>query len=159
MNGVEPLAWKRMENALDGNPALGKRAESIPGHAAFLTAATKCQSPVPRNPLAKLSHAASVTRNRVVVEVSLNDRSKPLASLLNRIVLAGEELLLDLPQLGSPPLARRLPQDHKAPLLTRLPAQVRETEKVERFRFLFSTLFPISFGMSPELNQARLVRV
>jgi hypothetical protein len=83
----------------------------------------------------------------VVVKVSLNDRSEPLASLLNRIVLAGEELLLDLPQLCSHPLARRLPQDHEAPLLARLPAQVRETEKVERLRFLLSTLFPISFGM------------
>ena len=95
----------------------------------------------------------------MVVEVSLNDRLEPLASLLNRIVLADQELLLDLPQLCPHPLARRFPQDHKAPLLTRLPAQVRETEKVERLRFLLSTLFPISFGMSPKLNQARLVRV
>jgi hypothetical protein len=150
MNGVEPLAWEGMEYALNRNPALGKGSEPIPGHAALLTATPKRQPPVPRNLFAKLSHAASVTRYRVVVEVSLNERSEPLASLLNRIVLAGEELLLDLPQLCSHPLARRLPQDHKAPLLARLPAQVRETEKVERLRFLLSTLFPISFGMSPE---------
>jgi hypothetical protein len=158
MNGVETLASKRMEHALNRNPALGKRSKPIPGHAALLTATPKRQPPTPRNLFAELSHAASVTRNRVVVEVSLNDRSEPLASLLNRIVLAGEELLLDLPQLCSHPFARRLPQDHKVPLLTRLPAQVRETEKVERLRFLPSTLFPISFGMSPEFNQARLVR-
>jgi len=95
MNGVEPLTGKGMEYALNRNPALGKRSEPVPGHAAPLTATPKRQPPVPRNLFAKPSHAASVTRNRVVVEVSLNDRSEPLASLLNRIVLAGEELLLN----------------------------------------------------------------
>ena len=159
MNGVEPFAWKGMEHALNRNPALGKWSEPVPGHAAFLTATPKGEPPVARDLFAELSHAAPVTRNRVVVEVALDDRPEPLSSLLNRIVLAGEELLLDLPQLCSHPLARRLPQNHKVPLLTRLPAQVRETEKVERLRFLLSTLFPISFGMSPVLNQARLVRV
>jgi hypothetical protein len=43
---------------------------------------------------------------------------------LNRIVLAGEDLLLDLTQLCLHPLGRRLPQDQKAPLLARLPARV-----------------------------------
>ena len=148
-----------MQDALDRNPALGKRSESIPGHPALLTAAPKRKPPVARHLLTKASHAAPVTRNRVIVEVALNDRSEPLASLLNRIVLTGEESLLNLPQLGSHPLARRFPQDHKAPLLARLPAQVRESKKVERLRFPLSTLLPVSFGMSPELNQARLVRV
>ena len=91
MNGVETLTWKRMEYALNRNPALGKRSESIPSHAALLTAAPKRQPPVPRNLFAKFSHAASVIRNRVVVEVSLDDRAEPLASLLNRFVLAGQE--------------------------------------------------------------------
>jgi hypothetical protein len=91
MNSVEPLAWKGMEYALNRNPALSKRAESIPSHLALLTTAPKRQPPVPRNLFAKLSHAASVARNRVVVEVALDDRSEPLASLLNRIVLTGQE--------------------------------------------------------------------
>jgi hypothetical protein len=47
MKGVETLAWKGMEYTLDRNPALGKRAESIPGHPAFLTAAPQRQPPVP----------------------------------------------------------------------------------------------------------------
>ena len=159
MNGFEPFTWKRMEYALNRNPALSKRSESIPSHLALLTAAPKRQPPVPRDLFAKLSHTASVARNRVVVEVALDDRVEPLASLLNRIVLTDQKLLLNLPQLHAHPLARRLPQDHKVPSLTRLPAQVRESEKDERLRFLLSPPFPISFGMSPELNQARLVRV
>ncbi len=148
-----------MEDALDRNPALGKRSESLPSHTALLTATPKRQPPVPRNLFAKLSHAASVTRNRVVVEVSLDDRSEPLAGLLNRIVLAGEELLLNLPQLGSHPLARRLPQDHKAPLLARLPAQVREAKKIEYCRLAIASLFPVPGCVAPKLHQARFVRV
>src|SRR6266478_9965056 len=159
MNGVEPFAWKGMEHALNRNPALGKWSEPVPGHAAFLTATPKGEPPVARDLFAELSHAAPVTRNRVVVEVALDDRSEPLASLLNRIVLAGEEELLNLPQLCSHPLARRLPQDHEVPLLTRLSAQVRKSKKVERLRFPLSTLLPIPCCMSPELNQARLVRM
>jgi hypothetical protein len=91
MNGVEPRARKGMEHALNRNPALGKRSEPIPGHAALLTATPKREPPVARDLFSELSHAASVTRNRVVVEVALDDRSEPLASLLNRFVLAGEE--------------------------------------------------------------------
>jgi hypothetical protein len=91
MNGVEPLAWKGVKHALNRNPALGKWSESIPGHAALLAATPKREPPVARNLFSELSHAASVTRHRVVVEVALDDRSEPLASLLNRIVLAGKE--------------------------------------------------------------------
>ena len=148
-----------MEYALNRNPALGKRTEAVPSHPALLTPASKRQPPIPRNLFAKLSHAASVAGNRVVVEISLNDGSEPLASLLNRIVLTDQKPLLNLPQLRSHPLACRLPLDLKAPLLSRLPAQMRETEKVERLRFPLSTLLPISCRMPPELNQARLVWV
>ena len=91
MNGVEPLAWKGMEHALNRNPALGKWSEPVPGHAALLTATPKREPPVARDLFSELSHAASVTRNRVVVEVALDDRSEPPAGLLNRIVLASEE--------------------------------------------------------------------
>ena len=159
MNNVEPLAREGVEYALNRDPALGKRSESIPGHATLLTTAPKRQPPVVRNLVSEPSHAASVSGNRVVVEVSLNHRSEPLASLLNRIVLTGKQELLNLPQLRTHPFARRLPQDHKVPFLARLPAQVREPEKVERLWFLLSTLLPVSFGMAPELNQTRLVRV
>jgi hypothetical protein len=41
MNSVEPRSREGMEYALNGNPALGKRSESIPGHAALLTATLK----------------------------------------------------------------------------------------------------------------------
>jgi hypothetical protein len=145
MNGVETLTWKRMEYALSRNPALSKRSESISSHLALLTAAPKRQPPVPRNLFAKLSHAASVARNRVVVEVALDDRAEPLASLLNWIVLTDQKPLLNLPQLRSHPRACRLPLDLKAPLFARLPAQVRETEKVERLGFPLPTLLPVSF--------------
>ena len=70
MNGVEPLAWKWMEHALNRNPALVKWSEPVPGHAALLTAMPKREPPVARDLFSKLSHAASVTRNRVLSCVS-----------------------------------------------------------------------------------------
>ncbi len=76
MNSVEPLAWKGMEHALNRNPALGQRSEPVPGHTAFLAATPKRQPPVARHLFAELPQAASVTRNRVIVEVALDDQSK-----------------------------------------------------------------------------------
>ena len=36
---------------------------------------------------------------------------------------------------------------------------MREAQKVERFRLPFSSLFPVRFGVPPEFDPARLVRV
>src|SRR5579872_4939506 len=36
---------------------------------------------------------------------------------------------------------------------------MRKAQKIERLGFLLPTLFPVTFCMTPELNQARLVRV
>jgi len=57
MKGVEPLAWEGMEHALNRNPALGKRSEPPPGHAALLTATPKREPPVARDLLAEGSVA------------------------------------------------------------------------------------------------------
>ncbi len=68
------------------------------------------------------------------------------------------ELLLDFFKLGSHPLADRLALHHKAPIPV-LPADVRESQKIECFGFPFSSLYPVQFGKSPELNPARLIWV
>ena len=84
-----------MEYTLNRSSALGKRPESIPRHTALLTATPKRQPPVAGDLFSNLPMLhpllGTATRDRVVVEVALNDRSEPLAGLLNRIVLAGEE--------------------------------------------------------------------
>src|SRR5205814_8493351 len=40
-----------------------------------------------------------------------------------------------------------------------LPADVPETQKVERFRLAFTSSFPVLFGKPTELNPARFVRM
>ena len=99
-----------------------------------------------------------IARYRVVVEVTLHHRLEPLSGLLNRIMRAVQELLLDFLKLGSHPLADRLSLHHKVPVPF-LPADMREAEKVECLGFSFSSPFPVAFGKLPELNPARLIWV
>jgi len=94
----------------------------------------------------------------VVVEVTLDDRPKPLARLRYRFVHPSTQLLLDFQQLGPHPFAHRLALQSIAPVPV-LPADVRESQKVERLGFPFSSLFPVSLGKPPELNPARFVWV
>jgi hypothetical protein len=61
------------------------------------------------------------------------------------------KLLLNFVKLGSHPLADRLALHHKV-LIPVLPADVRESQKIECFGFAFSSLYPVPFGKSPELN-------
>jgi hypothetical protein len=68
------------------------------------------------------------------------------------------ELLLDFVKLGSHPLADRLALHHKV-LVPVLPADVRESQKIECFGFPFSSLCPVQFGKSSKLNPARLICV
>jgi hypothetical protein len=66
------------------------------------------------------------------------------------------ELLLNLSQFGSHAIADRRAPHHESPQSV-LPADVLEAQKVERFRFAFSSSFPVLFGKPTELNPARLV--
>src|SRR6266404_2359394 len=94
----------------------------------------------------------------MVVEVALHDRLEPLARLRHRRVPASSELLLDLLQLPPQTLGDRPALHGKVPLPV-LPADMREAQKVERFRLPFSSPFPVQLGVSPELNPARLIRM
>jgi hypothetical protein len=68
------------------------------------------------------------------------------------------ELLLNLCQLPPHALADRVTLHRKVPVPV-FPADMRESQKIERFGLPFSSLFPVLFGKSPELNPARLVWV
>ena len=109
-------------------------------------------------PRAKCRQTVSVSRYRVVVEVTLHDRPKPLARLRYRFVHPSTQLLLNFQQLGPHPFAHRLALQSIAPVPV-LPADMRESQKVERLGFPFSSLFPVSLGEPPELNPARFVWV
>jgi hypothetical protein len=71
---------------------------------------------------------------------------------------APAELLLDIQQLGPHPLADRFTLHGVAPIPV-LPADMRESQKIERLGLPFSSLVPVDLGKPPEFNPARFVWV
>src|SRR6516162_11527454 len=94
----------------------------------------------------------------MVEVVALHDRLEPLARLRHRYVPTPLELLLDLLQLPPQALGDRPALHGKVPLPV-LPADMREAQKVDRLRLPSSSLLPVSFGIPPELDPARLIRM
>jgi hypothetical protein len=88
----------------------------------------------------------------------LYDRFEPPSGLRDRVVQAQTELLFDVSQLRPQSLADRMTLHRKVPVPI-FPANVRETQKIERFGLSFCSLFPVLFSVSSELNPARLVWV
>jgi hypothetical protein len=147
-----------MENTRLGNPAISQLVHPLPRQVMLLAPMDQRGPPEPGHPIAESGQAVSVSRYRVIVEVPLHDRPEPLASLRHRFMRSSTELLLDLQQFGSHPFADRFALHGIAPLPV-LPADVRESQKVERLGLAFTSLFPVDFGEPPELNPARLVWV
>jgi len=71
---------------------------------------------------------------------------------------APAELLFEFSKLGSHALADRR-ASHGESSQAVLPTGMLEAQKIERFRFPFSSTFPVLFGKSPEFDPARLIRV
>ncbi len=90
--------------------------------------------------LTRKVQAVDVPRYRVVVEVVLHDRLEPLARLCQRIMQAPSKLLPELPQLRSQALADRRAFDGKVPVPV-FPADMRESQKVERLGLPFTSSF------------------
>jgi hypothetical protein len=67
-------------------------------------------------------------------------------------------LLLDFIQLPPQALSDCVALYRKASVPV-FPADVREPQKIECLRLTVSSLFPVLFGETPELNPARLVWV
>src|SRR5208337_3808796 len=139
-----------------GQPAGRQLTQAVPVEAVALAALAQLSSPQAGQPVPKGPQAVEVSRYRVVVEVALHDRPEPLSRLRNRIVPTLPELLLNFLQLPPQSLGDRLPLHGKLPPPV-LPADMREAQKVERFRLTFSPSFPVQLGKRPELDPARLV--
>src|SRR5579862_359530 len=120
-----------------------------------LTAMNQHRPPEPHQPISESMQAVGISRHRVVVEVTLHDRLEPFAGERNRIVHTGAKLLLKVQQLGSHSLADCFAFQSKTPVPV-FSADMRKSQKIERFRFSLPSLFPVLFGKTPELYPARL---
>ena len=146
----------RMERTRNRKPSLGQSAHSGPVGPALLSPATECPAPESYHPITKYTESARVSRDRVVVEVTLYDRLEPFPRLRRRIVHTHSQLLLDFFQLGCHALGDRFALEGEFLILS-LPADMREAQEAERFGLAFSSLFPVWFGKPPELDPARLI--
>ena len=146
-----------VKKARRGQSALTEPLHPSPGGAPPLAAPG--QNPVPETlHLTTERERPSVHRHPVILQVAENDRAQPRAHHRNRVVQAAPEFGFHLPQLRLQPLPHRLPE-HRKPPIPRLPADVREAEKVERLRLPQAGALPVVGRRSTEFQQARLLRV
>jgi len=156
MTGGEALLGIGMQHTRVRYPAYSQLVQSGPVGWTLLPATAQGPPPQARHPFPKGLQAVEIPRYRVVVEVALYDRPEPFASLRHRIMHTPSELLLNLLQFGPQAFADRL-APHRESSLPGLPADVREAQKVERLRLIFSSSFPVQLGIPPELNPARFI--
>jgi hypothetical protein len=92
----------------------------------------------------------------MVVEVALHNRLEPFPGLHHWVVHTRTKLLFDFLHLRSHALADGLTLHGKFPVPV-FPADVRETQEVERLGLVFSSSFPALSGEPPELDPARFI--
>ena len=158
MNGVKADARVRMKNARLGEPPHLQLSHSRPVQVSPLAATDENLPPQPSNPPAKYVKTIGVARYRVIVEVALHYRPEPFPDFGHRFMHALLELLLNLCQLPPQALADRVTRNREIPVPS-LPADMRETQKVECFGLPFSSVLPVALGTPPELDPARFVWV
>jgi len=146
----------RVERTRDREPSLSQSAHSGPIGPALLSPASECPAPESYHPITKYTESAQVSWDRVVVEVTLYDRLEPFPRLRRRIVHTRSQLLLDFLQLGCHALGDRFALEGEFLILS-LPADMREAQEAERFGLAFSSLLPVEFSKSSELDPARLI--
>src|SRR5579863_2158383 len=149
----------RMQDLRTRNPAIDQRPEPFPSHPAPLTPPPKRAVPAPDHLSPKAVETIHIAGHRVVVEVALYDRPQPLPDLAHWLMPASPKHLRQLIELDRESLGDGLPLDDEPARLPSLPTDMGETQKTEHFRLALAPLLPVFGCVTPELNQARLVRV
>jgi hypothetical protein len=128
-----------MENTRLWNPAVSQFVHPRPRQVVLLTPMNQHGPPEPDHPIAECGQTVSVSWHRMVVEVALNDRPEPFAVVHNWFMHPPAQRLLDFQQLRPQPLADRFAFHCIAPIPV-LPADMRESQNIERLRLAFSSL-------------------
>jgi hypothetical protein len=115
----------------------------IPSDTTGLATAHKSAVPEPSDLDSKQMQRVVVHGHAVIAIVPSDYGSQPLAYFWDGTVHASPEFVFHLVQLRLQPCANRLPQHCKPSIASFLPADMRETEEVERFRSPFSALLSV----------------
>src|ERR1700752_2409752 len=149
----------RMQDLRTRNPSINQLPEPFPSHPVSLAPTPKRAEPAPDRLSPKAVQTIHIAGHCMVVEVALYDRLQPPPDLGHRLMPATPKILLQLSELGGESLQNRLPLDDEPAGLPSLPTNVRETQKIKHFRLALAPQLPVFGCVTPELNQARLVRV
>lgn len=139
-------------------PAAKESFHSLPGNTAFLAPSSEYLVPELSHGEAKVGEGVPITRHSVVADMPAHDSVQPLADFRNRIVHALPQFRFYCLQLGLQPFSDGLPQ-HGESALAGSPANVRETQKGERFRLPETTVFSVAGRKRAELQKPGLFRV
>src|SRR5260370_2000868 len=86
MCGVKANSGIRMKNTRPRNPAVSQLSHPRPRQMMLLAPMDQYGPPEPDHPIAECAQTVDVSGHRVVVEVALDDRPKPLAGLRYRFM-------------------------------------------------------------------------
>src|SRR5262245_13202197 len=134
MMSVKARIGIRVERTRYREPAFGQSFHSSPVGPASLAPAAECPAPEANQPISEYVQSAHVSRNCMVVEVTLYDRAEPFPCLHYRIMHALAKLMFYFFQLGGHALGDRLSLEGKLPILG-LPAYMRDPQEPERLGF------------------------
>ena len=114
-------------------PALDEPFHPFPWDASLLTSPSKDVMPEVAHREAEVGQGVPVSRHSKVSDMPAHNGLQPCSDFRDRVMHASPQFGLHRLQLGLQPFADRLPE-HGKPSSARLPAQVREAEKVEGLR-------------------------
>src|SRR2546426_731468 len=155
-NNAEAHEGIGMTDADGRQPPVDVASHPLPRQMMALAAALEGPPPKPADGRAEGANAAPVHGHAVVPHVPEYDRAQRGSHRRERLVQASPELGLDRLELRLPSLAHRLSQ-HREPSPPRLPAAMREAEKVEGLRLPVASPPSVVRREAAELDQARLV--
>ena len=148
MCGVKANSGVRMKNTRLWNPPISQFSHPRPRQVVLLAPMDQHGPPEPNHPIAECGQTVGVARYRVVVEVALHDRLEPFPVCATGSCMRLRSCCLISSQLGPHPLADRFALHRKVPVPV-LPADMRESQKIERLGLPFSSLVPVCSANRP----------
>ena len=155
--GVEAHAWEGMQYVGRREPPGGEAVHPLPGEAGALAAAPQRLEPVSHRLVAKGPDGLAVAGHGVVGEVPAHHACQRSALFRDGLMPALPALVFDRCQLGPHPLRDGLALQPEAPVL-RLPAVVREAEKVERLGLADASRLTVAGGVAARTRSAASCR-
>jgi hypothetical protein len=145
-----------MKDVWFGEPIVHQSGETLRAEAVALAAAPECAPPQSPHEESEGRQSGAIGGHGVILEIAPYHLPQPPTDHRDGLMHPLPQLRFQFPQFGPHPVAPRLPHQQEIPL-PGASADVRESQKVERFRFVQSASGSPSRIMAAEFEQARLL--